>query len=158
MSKISVIIPCFNARDYINECLESLLNQSLKEIEIIAINDGSSDDTIKILNEFANTDNRFIIIDQKNNGASAARNAGIEASSGEFIMFLDSDDFLSSNGILNKLYNIALNLDADIVFGDFNYYKNGEIKYQKNYICNEGIVDKERFLFDYFTLNPSKST
>lgn len=65
MSKISVIIPCFNARDYINECLESLLNQSLKEIEIIAINDGSSDDTIKILNEFANTDNRFIIIDQK---------------------------------------------------------------------------------------------
>ncbi len=158
MSKISVIIPCFNARDYINECLESLLNQSLKEIEIIAINDGSSDDTIKILNEFANTDNRFIIIDQKNNGASAARNVGIEASSGEFIMFLDSDDFLSSNGILNKLYNIALNLDADIVFGDFNYYKNGEIKYQKNYICNEGIVDKERFLFDYFTLNPSKST
>lgn len=158
MPKISVIIPCFNAEGFLKECLESLLNQSFKDIEVIAINDGSSDDTLDILNKFASIDSRITIIDQQNSGASAARNAGIKASNGEFIMFLDSDDFLSSNEILHKLYNIALNLDADLVFGDFNYYKNGEIRYQKNYICDEGIVDKEQFLFDYFTLNPSKST
>ncbi|EAK0829800.1 glycosyltransferase family 2 protein [Campylobacter fetus] len=158
MPKISVIIPCFNAEGFLKECLESLLNQSFKDIEVIAINDGSSDDTLDILNKFASIDSRITIIDQQNSGASAARNAGIKASNGGFIMFLDSDDFLSSNEILHKLYNIALNLDADLVFGDFNYYKNGEIRYQKNYICDEGIVDKEQFLFDYFTLNPSKST
>lgn len=158
MPKISVIIPCFNAEGFLKECLESLLNQSFKDIEVIAINDGSSDDTLDILNKFASIDSRITIIDQQNSGASAARNAGIKASNGEFIMFLDSDDFLSSNEILHKIYNIALNLDADLVFGDFNYYKNGEIRYQKNYICDEGIVDKEQFLFDYFTLNPSKST
>ncbi|EAK0826039.1 glycosyltransferase family 2 protein [Campylobacter fetus] len=158
MPKISVIIPCFNAEGFLKECLESLLNQSFKDIEVIAINDGSSDDTLDILNKFASIDSRITIIDQQNSGASAARNAGIKASNGKFIMFLDSDDFLSSNEILHKLYNIALNLDADLVFGDFNYYKNGEIRYQKNYICDEGIVDKEQFLFDYFTLNPSKST
>ncbi|MPB71666.1 glycosyl transferase [Campylobacter fetus subsp. testudinum] len=158
MPKISVIIPCFNAEGFLKECLESLLNQSFKDIEVIAINDGSSDDTLDILNKFASIDSRITIIDQQNSGASAARNAGVKASNGEFIMFLDSDDFLSSNEILHKIYNIALNLDADLVFGDFNYYKNGEIRYQKNYICDEGIVDKEQFLFDYFTLNPSKST
>lgn len=156
MPKISVIIPCFNAERFLKECLESLLNQSFKDIEVITINDGSSDDTLKILNKFASIDNRLVIIDQKNSGASAARNAGIKLAKGEYLAFLDSDDFAAKDS-LSKFYEAAKKYDADTVFGDFNTYKDGYTTKVNNYICEGGLLDKESFLFDYFTIDKAKS-
>lgn len=153
MPKISVIIPCYNAGEFLSRSINSVLQNDLQDIEIIAINDGSTDNTLEILGNFS--DDRLSIIDQPNSGASAARNAGINKASGEFVLFLDSDDFLCPN-ILNELYQNAIKFDADIVFGDFNYYYDeSKVIAQTNYETNSGLVDKERFLFDYFTISKS---
>ncbi|MGE2643799.1 glycosyltransferase family 2 protein, partial [Escherichia coli] len=83
--KISIVVAAYNVEDYIEKCLESLIAQSIKEIEILVINDGSSDNTVNIANRFTNFDKRVRVISQENGGLSAARNTGINHASGEFI-------------------------------------------------------------------------
>jgi glycosyltransferase involved in cell wall biosynthesis len=95
--KVSIIIPIYNKEKYLRTCLNSVINQSLKEIEIICINDGSTDDSLKVLNEFAANDNRIVVIDQPNQKASIARNRGLEIARGEFIGFVDADDWIENN-------------------------------------------------------------
>ena len=97
MPKISVIIPVYNAEKYLRECLDSITNQTFKDIEIICVNDGSTDSSLQILNEYAQKDNRIIVISQDNQGLSAARNTGIANATGEYISFVDSDDYVSEN-------------------------------------------------------------
>lgn len=92
--KISIVIPIYNVENYLRQCLDSIVNQSYKNIEIICINDGSTDNSLQILNEYASQDNRFVVISQENTGLSGARNAGIKVSTGEYIMFVDSDDWI----------------------------------------------------------------
>ena len=87
--KVSVIVPVYNVEKYLRECLESLVNQTLKEIEIICINDGSEDSSLEILNEYASKDSRFVIINQENCGQSVARNKGLDVAKGEYIGFVD---------------------------------------------------------------------
>lgn len=99
MEKISVVIPCYNVEDYVEKCIDSVLYQSYKNIEIICINDGSSDRTLSILQRYAKRYSHVILIDQKNTGLSGARNVGISIASGDRIMFLDSDDWLDLNCI-----------------------------------------------------------
>lgn len=113
MPKISVIIPIYNVEKYIKECLSSVVNQTLKDIEIICVNDGSKDNSRDIAAEFAQNDNRIKIIDQENSGLSAARNVGIKAASGEYVAFVDSDDRISLN-FLEALYNAAKQNGADV--------------------------------------------
>ena len=113
MSKISIIIPVYNVEKYLRECLNSVVHQTLKDIEIICINDGSTDESGKILQEFADKDKRIKIIEQENKGQSAARNIGIRQASGEFIGFVDSDDWIDL-GFYEKLYNAAVDYNADI--------------------------------------------
>lgn len=96
---VSVIIPCYNVENYISKCLESVLVQSYSHLEIICVNDGSDDDTPAILNKTALTDSRVIIINQINAGLSAARNTGLMMAKGEFIMFLDADDWLERDAV-----------------------------------------------------------
>ena len=115
--KISVIVPCYNVEGYIKKGLDSLINQTLKEIEIILINDGSTDDTINILREYEKKDKRIIIIDKKNEGVSKARNDGLKISTGEYIAFMDSDDWYELN-TLELMYNKAKENDYDIVACD----------------------------------------
>ncbi|MCM3399455.1 glycosyltransferase [Oceanobacillus profundus] len=93
-SLISVVIPVYNVEDYIDECIKSVLNQTYKNVEIIVINDGSTDNSLKILENYAFKNDNIILISQKNSGQSVARNKGIEVASGEYIYFLDSDDFI----------------------------------------------------------------
>lgn len=93
MPKISVIIPVYNAEKYLSQCLESLINQTFKDIEIICINDGSTDASLEILNKYAAQNDKIKVINQKNRGISSARNIGIERATGEYISFVDSDDF-----------------------------------------------------------------
>ena len=112
--KVSIIATFYNLEDYVERCVDSLSSQTLQDIEIICVNDGSKDNTIRILQELAKNDNRIKIIDKKNEGVSIARNTGINAASGEYIMFVDGDDFLEIDAC-EKLYNKAIKSDVDIV-------------------------------------------
>jgi glycosyltransferase involved in cell wall biosynthesis len=112
--KISIIIPVFNSEKFLNQCLYSLIKQTFNDIEIICVNDGSTDTSQKILEEWHLNDYRIQIIDQSNKGPSAARNAGILQARGEYIWFVDSDDWVELNAC-ESLYKTAKERDADIV-------------------------------------------
>lgn len=112
---ISVIIPVYNTGKYLKKCVCSIMNQTYNNLQIILVNDGSTDDSPAIMAELKNVDSRIVIIDRKHEGVSAARNAGIEAATGDFISFIDSDDWLEPN-----TYQIILGIlkenDADAVY------------------------------------------
>ena len=112
--KISVIIPIYNTSKYLTECLDSIMNQTFRGFEIIMIDDGSTDRSYEIALDYKKKDDRFILIRTDNRGQSAARNMGLDNAKGEYIYFLDSDDYLSSNA-LEILYNKAKNDDLDIL-------------------------------------------
>ena len=114
---ISVIIPVYNVEDYLPICLESLMSQGDLRLEIILVDDGSTDQSGKIADKYAQNDDRFKVIHQENKGASAARNSGLSTAEGEYIVFLDSDDWIKE-GSLSALYNEAVTHDADIVMGN----------------------------------------
>ena len=94
MKLVSIIVPIYNAQNYLNRCLDSLLAQTLEDIEIILINDGSKDDSLAICRAYEEKDSRIIVIDQKNAGVSAARNAGLDRASGQYVGFVDPDDWV----------------------------------------------------------------
>ncbi len=112
-SKLSIIIAAYNVRDYIVECLGSIISQSLSDIEIIVIDDGSTDDTGQILKEFARRDGRIIYISKQNGGLGSARNAGLDIASGEFVGFIDGDD-LAHPEMFSYLYGLTQEYAADI--------------------------------------------
>ena len=115
--KISVIIPVYNTAEYIKSCLDSVLKQTLKQIEIICINDGSSDNSLEILRDYSLRDVRVRVINQENKGTAAAKNAGLKEVKGEFITFIDSDDFYPSCDVLEKFYNAATEHHVDVCAG-----------------------------------------
>lgn len=162
MPKISVIIPVYNAGKYIKKCILSVINQTLKDIEIIVVNDGSIDNSLKIINKLSKEyPNRLKIYTKENGGAGSARNLGLEKAKGEFIKFVDADDYLDKN-ILEKMYNIAKENNVSLVRGnyktilgfirikdkcswsDINYNKIVDVKKNKDYIVTEtsGIGNK----------------
>ncbi|HEM2651409.1 TPA: glycosyltransferase family 2 protein [Streptococcus suis] len=118
MPKVSIIVPVYNTEDYIGECIESILNQSLTDIELILVNDCSTDRSLDILRKYEQIDSRIHIIDSlSNTGVGEARNKGIERASGQYISFVDSDDFLKID-MFEKLYQKALIDKADLVLCD----------------------------------------
>lgn len=141
---ISIIVPVFNVEKYIEKCLNSIINQTYKKLEIICINDGSTDNSRIILDKFKSIDSRIIIINQKNQGLSVARNIGIKEAQGDLITFVDSDDWLENTAI-EQTYRKFINPDIDILcFGakakydalpqkeeDCIKYKNPSIKASK---------------------------
>ena len=114
MAKVSVIIAAYNVGLYIERCMDSIVNQTLKDIEIIVVNDGSTDDTLEKLLIYANKDNRVKIVDKKNEGLIEARKSGLDAASGEFLMFVDGDDWIDINAC-EKLYKKSTKLNLDIL-------------------------------------------
>lgn len=133
-TKVSVIVPVYNTEKYLNECMDSIVNQSLKEIEIICVNDGSTDNSLEILEEYAEKDSRVKVITIENKGLSVARNIGIEHASGKYIGFVDSDDYVNEY-MFEKLYiSCELNnLDVAIckisLFDDETKEVNNELDY-----------------------------
>ena len=125
--KVSVIIPVYNTEKYLVKCLVSVLNQSLREIEIICINDCSTDNSDEIINKFQKQDSRIIYKKNNNNkGLSISRNIGIECARGRYIFFLDSDDYIKEN-TLEELYYKAYEYNLDILYFGFNEIQiNGE--------------------------------
>lgn len=110
---VTIIVPIYNAEKYLKECVESILCQTYKELQIILVNDGSTDNSLDICSDFSKRDSRIELINQKNTGVSSARNLGIEASKGEYIYFIDSDDYLDYSTIEKLLNTIKLS-NADI--------------------------------------------
>lgn len=117
--KISVIIPVYNVEEYLRDCLDTLINQTMKDIEFICINDGSTDGSLNILNEYASNDDRFVIITQKNQGQGIARNKGIELAKGEYISFVDPDDWVELD-IFEILYNKFRETEVDVIQFDYD--------------------------------------
>lgn len=112
--KISIIVPIYNVADYMERCISSLVSQTIKDIQIIAVNDGSTDSSLEIIQEFALKDKRIQVIDKENGGVSSARNIGLQHASGEFIGFVDPDDWVDE-GMYAEMYNTAQQDNADIV-------------------------------------------
>lgn len=129
---VSVIVPCYNVEKYIEECLASLVKQTFKNIEIICINDGSSDLTLQILNAFSESDKRITVINQENKGVSVAKNRGLEIAKGDFITFLDSDDWLD-NDYIEKMYNAITANSCDIAVSGMIRKRPNSQKYRLHY-------------------------
>ena len=113
-SLISVIIPFYNVEKYIEECILSVLGQDYKNLEILFVNDGSTDGSAKIIEKYAKIDERITIINKKNGGASSARNVGMDVATGEYVLFVDSDDFIAKD-MISHLYSLSVEHDADDV-------------------------------------------
>ena len=119
MPKISVVVPVYNVEKYLERALDSLLNQTLQDIEIICINDGSTDSSSSILDFYSKKDSRLVVINQQNKGVGVARNEALKVANGDYLGFLDPDDYLDSD-FYETLYNIAKDKNSDIVKADFD--------------------------------------
>lgn len=141
MVKVSVIIPVYNVEAYIEECVTSVRNQTLREIEIICVNDGSPDNSVEILKRMAKEDDRIVILEKENGGLSTARNAGLARARGEYVYFLDSDDYLVPE-TLQVLFDTATEKGLDnIYFGADTIYESPEIE-KKYYRRFEGYYHR----------------
>ncbi len=155
MPKISIIIPVYNAEQYLRECLDSVVNQTLKDIEIICVNDGSTDNSLSILEEYARTDSRIKIINKENGGVHTARNLGIDEAKGDYTIFLDADDFFDLR-MFEKLYNKALETGCDIVACETYDYDDATKKVSNHHSLRFSALPKYKKIFswkDMFTLN-----
>ena len=119
--KVSILIPCYNVEKYLPQCLESVIGQTLRDIEIICINDGSTDSTLDILKQYADKDTRIKIIDKENEGYGISMNCGIDMATGEYIGIVESDDWVDADAF-ETLYNAAKKYDVDMVKGDFVFF------------------------------------
>lgn len=141
MVKISVVIPIYNAEEFLKECLDCIVNQTLKDIEIICVNDGSSDNSLDILNSYAKDDNRFEVISQENAGHAVATNRGMKLAKGEYLYLMDADDILELTAF-EETYNYAKEKDADFVlFQSLNYVMDEDRYYKSDIYSMEHIAD-----------------
>lgn len=154
--KVSVIVAAYNIQDYIVRCLESIANQTYKNLEVIVVDDGSSDNTGKLADEFAENDKRFIVIHKENGGVSSARNRGIDIASGDFIGFVDGDDTIEVD-MYEMLVNNAIKYNADISHCGYKVIENNKeiLFYGTNQLIiqdrKKGVVD----LFEGTLIEPS---
>ena len=148
MDKISVIVPVYNVEKYVKKCLESISNQTYKNIEIIIVNDGATDNSEKICREFVGNEDRAKLYTKENGGLSSARNHGMQFVTGNYVLFIDSDDYISEE-MIEELYNNIKAESADVsVCGVYNVYSDGQSPQ-----CKEEIYfscDRDGFLKEYF--------
>ena len=118
---VSVLIPVYNVEKYLKKCLDSVVNQTLTDIEIICVNDGSTDGSLKILEEYRSIDSRIKIINKANGGLPSARNAGLNAAKGRYVGFVDSDDYIEPN-MFEKLVDVAEHEESEVVICGANIF------------------------------------
>lgn len=152
MAKVSVIIPVYNVEPYLKQCMDSVVGQTLKDIEIICVDDGSTDGSLDILKEYATEDSRIQIIEQKNAGAGAARNNGMRHATGKYLSFLDSDDFFEPR-MLEKAYDLAEKDQADFVA-----YKSDQYHTEKKQFVSADWVIHENEISPYHPFNHRQMT
>ena len=139
---ISVIVPIYNVEKYLNRCVDSIINQTYKNLEIILVDDGSPDNCGKICDEYAKKDKRIKVIHKKNGGLSDARNAGIDLAKGKYIGFVDSDDYIEKD-MYSYLYNLVLENNAQISICNW-YEVNENERIDKNIKFNDFTIGKDR--------------
>ena len=125
MCEVSVIIPVYNVENYVKKCIDSVINQTYTNIEIILVDDGSTDSCGSICKEYSLRDNRILVIHKKNGGLSEARNVGLSYAKGNYILFVDGDDYIEKN-MIEKLYNTILSNDSDMALCNFFYVDENE--------------------------------
>ncbi len=147
-SLVSVIVPVYNTEKYLQKCIDSIVNQSYRNIEVILIDDGSTDNSASICDKFAENDNRVIVFHKDNEGLSVARNFGIDRATGEYILFVDSDDYIDAM-MIEKLHNKIVLDNADISICSFNYIdENGKIldlKAEDKVVLDRLFTSKEAY-------------
>lgn len=143
MIKISIMVAAYNVEKYIERCMDSLVNQTLRDIEIIVVNDGSTDNTLKKILQYSRNDKRVIVVDKENQGLIEARKSGIEKAKGEYLLFVDGDDWIDNN-TCEKLYNKAVNLDLDVV--NYGLYYAFDDRLEKEKINDFGIMVEDEYL------------
>lgn len=150
MVKVSVVIPVYNVEKYLEDCLNSVLKQTLTDLEVICVNDGSEDKSLEILNKYAQKDKRMTVISQENMGHAVATNKGISLATGEYLFLMDSDDIIEYNA-LEVTYNKAKETDVDFVLFKAINYNNQEKKYYetKSYSMNELYERVKENIFNY---------
>ena len=150
MKKFSIIIPVYNVERYLSKSLDSVINQTLKDIEIICIDDGSTDNSLRILNEYAAKDSRIIIIKQENHGQGIARNKGVDIANGQYVLFVDPDDWIEEN-TLDVLYKKFTDSGVDVIF--FDYKKINEYSGEEKLYTFAKEIKKQNYKLD-FEKNP----
>lgn len=151
--KVSVIMPVYNRAKVLSKAVRSVLDQTLRDIELVCINDGSTDNTVKVLKQLAGRDPRIKILSQRNAGAGPARNYGLKRAKGEFVAFLDSDDWYVSNDVLEKLYENAVAHNVRICLGGSRTAKLGKLQPLegpgKLYFTKEAMIDYKDYQYPY---------
>lgn len=148
---ISIIIPVYNVEKYLESCLNSIINQTYKNIEIIVINDGSTDNSLDIIKKYQEQDNRIILIDRENKGVLFTRVEGYKISNGKYITFVDSDDWIEENTI-EILYNKCIKYNADVVKCNFSYNDSCEASGNLANIKGEHFITKDKFEPDFYDM------
>lgn len=146
--KVSVIVPVYNSEQYVGETIKSLMRQTLKEIQIILVNDGSTDNSLKICQEYAKKDERIIVIDKENGGSSEARNTGLKAATGKYIMFIDADD-LYEDYSCKHMYDTIEKNKADYVIGNYRMMDEDGTKWENTAFDVEKYQDFEIDINDH---------
>lgn len=153
MPKVTIIVPTYNVEQYLNECLESIQRQTLHDIEVICVNDGSTDDSLSILKKYAENDDRFIIIDKENGGYGKAMNVGLDRATGEYIGIVEPDDFVPLH-MYEDLYKVASENQLDFVKADFYRFTTDAKTQNMHLVYNH--LDKEGEHYN-IVLNPSET-
>lgn len=150
MNKISIIVPIYNAEKCLKRCIDSILNQTYKNLEIILVNDGSTDSSAQIIEDYARKDQRIKIINKSNGGQSSARNEGIEYATGKYIAFVDSDDWIVED-IYEHCLSIGMENDSDVVDFRviFSYKEDEAFTMKEKGAFNTSILEGEEILRDY---------
>lgn len=141
--KVSILVPIFNVEKYLRQCLDSVVNQSLKDIEIICINDGSTDSSPEIIQGYAKNDSRFVVINKTNSGYGDSMNKGLEKARGEYIGIVESDDWVDVD-MFENLYDIAVKNDVDVVKSNFYFYSGTGDTNKKFQLVNR--IDSEKVI------------
>lgn len=156
--KVSIIIPVYNVEEYLEECLDSAVNQTLKDIEIICVNDGSTDNSLDILKKYERKYKNITIINQENKGLSGARNSGLKVAKGKYVYFFDSDDIIDVN-LCKECYEISeskgldiLTFDASVFYDDDSLESIHKFNYNRKNILNEEVMKGEDY-YNYCYLN-----
>ena len=163
--KVSIVIPIYNVEKYLRQCLNSVVNQTLKEIEIICVNDGSKDSSLEIMKEYAANDSRIKIIDKENSGYGHSMNCGFKAASGEYVGIVESDDYVDAN-MFEVLYNRAKQYELDVVKSSYYFYyskpkeKNEKQEIASKIMCNRTIRPRDGFkadmeMVEFFNIKPT---
>ena len=146
---ISIIVPVYNVEKYLPQCIESIINQTYQDLEIILINDGSTDNCPQICNEYSERDDRIIVIHQKNGGAASARNAGLRIAKGDYLAFVDSDDYLELDAY-ERMMALMLSYEADIIHCAFrNVFPDKQVDRLSSY--SEEVYTVQQYLSRYAT-------